>query len=550
MRHPKRALVVALIVVTVLIAGAYWVVRGIPLKGGIARGLEGILSGTIGLDVAFKDARLHPPGVVTIRGFSAHEKGEPPVTVEIDALRVSATPWDWKKEFDLSARGVTFKIGEHTFPKIPRIKTQLRAQAGGVAWDEIEVFLPLFGLPAHGVFSSGYLKTTARPGEPRLVEYKTDIELEIRAFGVQAHLAGDELSAELKGRVGYGSDDMVPLACSLGFGDGVLWIDPFRLGTGPELEVRFDMNSQHITVSKTDGAVKADIALDLAHDRLDGEILLEHWMLGQTDLVSRNEVAIEWGPDEEGASMIRGKLDIPDLVVNLRPVDPLHLVFELEPSMLILNRLTWGESYQAKGTLDLKTQDLYLVVELDEVPLRSRQRGLDSSVMDPTGLVDGTVVAKGPLGFPQVEGDIVVSNGRHPKLGPFDSMNIHFKGAGSRWELYDSSIYKETGSFLLTGHIGLDSEGLYKHFEVHGHEGVIVLGGWDVSGSDENAIVGDKELGDRFKVNFKAYLEEASGARDERDEFGVEYNFSKEDSLMMRMRGEEQLMGLQRKKRF
>jgi len=244
LKHPKRTLFLAVFCVAVWIAGVYWAVRGVPINGRNAQVFEGWLSSKLGIEVSFQDAWFHPPTVVTFRKLAIHEFGKPPVTIEMDALRLSAVPWNLKDGIDLEAKGTTLYLEDKMSPTIPRLRTKLQRLPNGIAWDEAQFYLSVFGQPTHGVLSSGFLKNTASAGEVSLLEYKTDIELTIRSFGVWARIIGNELAAEVVGRLGYGPGDASPLSASLAFAEGKIWVDPIRLGSGPELEAALDLSAK------------------------------------------------------------------------------------------------------------------------------------------------------------------------------------------------------------------------------------------------------------------------------------------------------------------
>ncbi|MBI2871102.1 MAG: hypothetical protein HYY14_05255 [Candidatus Omnitrophica bacterium] len=549
MRRLRRALLVVVFVVSATTALAYWMVRGIPLTGRLEGWVKTRLSRALGVEVSFDQVLYHPPGVLTLANLSVTHAGEPGLAFSAEAARLSAQPLDMQKGIQFDLRGVTVGMGEVTSPRVPRARARIVPQGGGVSWQNAEAFFPMFGQPARFASPSGFVKLAAEAQGAWLFEYQTECELQVRSLALWTKVMGNERAAELVGRLGSGPGDARELAATLEFGDGKAWIDPLRLGDWQGLECELDFRSSTLTFSKADGGLRVSTRFHLAEDKLDGEIHLNHWMLARLDIVSRSEFSLDWSPATNPHHSIRGEMRSPSLVVNLKPVDPLSCDFVWGPEGLVISRASWGDEFGAQGRVDVEKQELDFSIALLDADLDHLTFGLEEFEGERQGRATGTVTVKGPARLPEVEGDIVVKDGKRTDLGPFDSINLHMRGRGARWDLYDSTIYKETGSFLLTGWMGFDSSGLVKHLDVHGHEGVMVLSGWDVTGDDRMVEAG-KEIGDRFKVGLKAYLDEDSMARDERDEFAVEYGLSDRSSVEMRLRGEDQVLGVKQKKRF
>jgi hypothetical protein len=542
--------------VAMLMAAAYWMVRGIPITGRVAEALEHVLSDAFDWEVELKSARYHVPGVVMVTGLhikERQEEGEEPegrgAWVAMKALRLRGKPWKWKQGIDMDVHGLVISWGDVRTPRIPIARARVIPEPGGLAWKDVEIFLPIAGQPGQISLPSGFVKREDSLDSPGAVEFQTDMELSVQQFGMRAQMIGNGHSAQLVGQVGFSEDGAHPLHCEFKYGEGNIWIDPIQFDGVGDLEAHVDLKTSTLFLSRVDGAVDGKFRLDLPNDLLQGEFQLQHWTLGQWNIVSRTEFDLAWSSGDP-LYPIRGQVTISDLVMNLKPVDPIAFSFHMNPEKMSISEARWGEKYRAQGLLDFDLKEMDLDIDIQEGGMGDWQFTGPAASTEFAGTVNGELSIKGPWEYPEVEGDIIVSNGRLLKLGPFESMNVHFEGQGWRWQLKESTIYKETGSFLLTGHIDLERDDIFKHIEVEGHEGVMVLDGMDIASRDENMVELVKEVGGKFKVNFKTYLNEASAARIEQDEIAVEYGIGEKESLKMRLRGEEQFLGLQRKSRF
>ncbi|MEA3560404.1 MAG: hypothetical protein U9R31_01340, partial [Candidatus Omnitrophota bacterium] len=158
----------------------------------------------------------------------------------------------------------------------------------------------------------------------------------------------------------------------------------------------------------------------------------------------------------------------------------------------------------------------------------------------------------GPLANPEVKGRFESKNGFLTKLGNYDSMNVNLNGNAKFLTIHESRIYRGKGSFTVDGEINFEKKNIFEDIKVTAKSGILVWSGWEVSREKAGHEVRlGRDIGEDFRINFKTYLDEKTNSYHTGEhEVELEYMLSNEKSFKMRMKEDENFLGLEHKIKF
>ncbi len=299
---------------------------------------------------------------------------------------------------------------------------------------------------------------------------------------------------------------------------------------------------------------------ELSEERLSLTANLNHLIFGEFDLLTNLSLDANKKLANSGESEnIYGVFRSYGSVLNNKPLPELSSFFELQDKYLRLISLSLGESYDLRGIIGLSSPHTI------DLSLNFYQAALNELIdqfsfgqpADFCGLTNGFIKVTGELPRPKVEGYLASKEGHLGKLD-FLSTEINLKGRYPRIQLVDSHIWREETSFILEGDMDFSKTGacgLIDFLDIRFvPDKSIVWQGWGISRGAQDQVHASKSISDDVAITFDS-LKENNGNNsdfedDYRNELGLEYKFQGDKAIKLRLRGEEEILGLERRTRF
>ncbi|UCB56823.1 MAG: hypothetical protein JSV30_06420 [Candidatus Omnitrophota bacterium] len=260
-----------------------------------------------------------------------------------------------------------------------------------------------------------------------------------------------------------------------------------------------------------------------------------------------------------------GRLTTYGSVLNKQPFPELNASFEIQDGKLRILTCSLGDSYDLRGIIGLSAPyEANLSLNFNQAaphefisrlgPLSKGARAQLGVGGQPdfSGLVNGLIKASGPLKRPRIEGCLEVMEGHIGDLD-FASADINIKGRYPRLFVVDSRICREDGFFIMEGEMDFSNLAGQKVLDIKfkSDKGMLWQG-WDITRNSDNDVHASKSIAEDVKVTFDSFME---GTRDnlENDytnELGLECRIFGDKLLRLRLRKEEEILGVERKIRF
>lgn len=252
-----------------------------------------------------------------------------------------------------------------------------------------------------------------------------------------------------------------------------------------------------------------------------------------------------------------GKLYSSNMTLNSRALPELGLYFKLTKDTLKIYALNFGRSYSLKGFVSLKKPfDAKLYFEIQRANIRDLALILKAKRPDVvTGIMNGFFSIQGPLDNPVSKGFIT---GRSGKIGPiwYDTAEIRTEGIGPIITIKESKIKQGQAAFFMEGFIDLrdvTGSNILSGINVKSDMKTIVWDGWDITRDGSDSLKMAKDLGDKISVGFKTVAREELPPfqkRENPDEMSLEYKMNSGQSFQMKLKENEEFLGVEHKTRF
>jgi hypothetical protein len=291
---------------------------------------------------------------------------------------------------------------------------------------------------------------------------------------------------------------------------------------------------------------------------------LEHIKIGKFDLLTNLALTCSRKLDfSDQRQKLGGTLKTYGSVLNHRPFPELNSSFEIQEGKLRVLSFTLGDNYDLRGIVNLSAPynaDLSLnfhQAELNEIlhkfkpPLEEDRKISSSKQIDFSGLVNGLIKITGPLNKPEVQGYLEVQDGHLGDL-EFVSADINIKGRYPRILIVDSPIRREEDFFIMEGEIDFTASGWQNSLELKFKaEKGMLWQGWDITRRRQNQVHMSKNITDDFKVTFDMHDEIRGFADDNsQNELGLEYKVFGDKLLKLRLKKEEEVLGVEQRFKF
>lgn len=283
-----------------------------------------------------------------------------------------------------------------------------------------------------------------------------------------------------------------------------------------------------------------------------------HLQLLGHDLLTNLVVMGNWSTDESKTFL--GYVASSGTIIDYSPVDELELVFQIFEKSFTLNSLKFGNSYEIAGNIGLSEPypvDLSLTItraKASDLLIFAKNKIEKETV---TGQFNGRFEVNGPLNDLETKGHLESRDGNIGTI-KYETANINFKGRGSVIYLDSSRVFlAQEGKYLaLDGFIDLAKIGsgdLLQDLKIYSDEKTILWSGWDITKRpEETKLSFQKEVGNEFKVGFSTFINDEieDDFKADKDAVELQYNISQNRSLKLKLKENEEIIGMEHKFEF
>ncbi len=303
---------------------------------------------------------------------------------------------------------------------------------------------------------------------------------------------------------------------------------------------------------------------ELTKEQLTLTANLEHLQIKNFDILTNLTLSLDKGIDLQDKTLkFSGTLKTYGSVLNNRPFPELNSSFEIRDSQLRILTCSLGDNYNLRGIIDLNSPfhaDLSLnfyQAALNELLLQLTQPAYSGEITSPeefdfSGLLNGLIKISGPLGRPDIEGYLEAEHGHIGDLD-FVSADINIKGHYPKIFIVNSRICREEDYFIMEGK--MDFANLEKQdfldLKFKANKAVFWQG-WDITRGRDNQVHMSKNIADDFKITFDTFVDDETRTYDDdyANELGLEYEILGDKVLKLRLRKEEEILGVERRVKF
>lgn len=374
----------------------------------------------------------------------------------------------------------------------------------------------------------------------------------------------DSLSEPLViGAFNFGEDKKLDFSGKLSAGQsGVLNFKNFLINNTYILNANVDLprRSGYLTLQDQNKNDILETTLALYSDfSFLSQSKVNHLQLFGHDLLTNLVAMGNWSSD--GPKTFMGYMATSGTIIDYNPVNELEVSFQLSEQTFTLSSLKFGHSYEILGNLDLSRPyplNLNLTITRAQVSdlLIFAKNKIDKDIV--SGELNGGVEITGSwLNGLETKGRLEGQNGNIGAI-KYESANINLKGRGAVIYFDDSRIFRpEEGKYLaLNGFIDLGklgSSNLLHDLKISSDEKTIIWSGWDITKKpEETKLSFQKSVGHEFKVGFSGFINNEMEDDLKKDKSAVElqYNLSQNRSLKLKLKENEEIIGMEHKIEF
>ena len=250
---------------------------------------------------------------------------------------------------------------------------------------------------------------------------------------------------------------------------------------------------------------------------------------------------------------VKVKLKTRHLFVNEEPLGNVAGNFSWSGRKLLIDYFNWENALFLSGTVWLShpyPTESKLRFHLDVNHLHRILRTLDSKELPRR--TEGEIFLSGPIGKVHLRGHVVAEEGKIKEMA-YQRLASSFHG---NWPIVpvESRIERSfpEGSYVaVRGLVDMNllgKKGFYKNMTLEGADAVTWSGLSLQAPGDETLVLGKSNK--TTSVSLKTFLDKGFSNEDNQGEFELEYKLRKQKSLKLRMKGEEEFLGLENKLSF
>ena len=294
---------------------------------------------------------------------------------------------------------------------------------------------------------------------------------------------------------------------------------------------------------------------ELSEDHLCLTTNLEHLKIENFDVLSNLNLTLNKRlKPQDGTQNVSGSFKTYGSVINKRPFPELSSSFEIRDGRLRILSFSLGDNYNLRGIVNLSAPfDADLSLNFYQaVPSELIAQFSFPEQPNFSGLFNGLIKITGQLCQPKVEGYLEVNQGRIGELN-FVSADINIKGRYPKISIVDSRICREDDSFIMEAEVDFSELGQQDSLSLRlKPDKGIFWQGWDITRLRENQLHMSKSISDGVKVTFDTFMEDDSENYQDNyiNELGLEYRIFGDKLLKLRLRKEEEILGVERRIKF
>ncbi|MFA4991974.1 MAG: hypothetical protein WC569_05290 [Candidatus Omnitrophota bacterium] len=252
-----------------------------------------------------------------------------------------------------------------------------------------------------------------------------------------------------------------------------------------------------------------------------------------------------------------GKLVSDNMTLNSQPLMDFNMSFRVDEEELEIYSLRFGRAYALRGKIGLKEPletDLCFEIQMANI----RDIAVMAKAKNPDvvlGIMNGAFNIKGPLKNLSCVGSL---GGRRGRIGPigYDVADIRFEGIGPIISIVNSSVKQGNGTFTIEGYIDTRNAlkgNIFDGIIVKSDMKTVVWNGWDITESAAGELSMIRDVGNGVAVKFKTMAREPLPTYYEREnpeEVSLEYQLGSKKSFKMKLKENEEFLGVEHKTKF
>jgi hypothetical protein len=284
---------------------------------------------------------------------------------------------------------------------------------------------------------------------------------------------------------------------------------------------------------------------------------IDHLEINKQDVVSLIESEVKVNKTQENKfKNIEGNIKTNILILNYTPVENIKGSFIWSGGFLKINELSMGDNFLIRGTVSYNAQEsVDLNAEINNLKIEdlSRFKAASRDFVF-SGTVNSTIDIKGDLRKPKISVRLATSGGRLQDI-QFKPTNLLLYGTYPILTVTEGRINREEGYLALDGFIDLRKIKIGRAMEdlvIKSEKETMVWRGWDVVRKEADSEIRLKRaVGDDISLLYKTHIEDGrSSLKRNRDELELKYGISEKRSFKLRLRENEEFIGLENKIKF
>jgi len=342
------------------------------------------------------------------------------------------------------------------------------------------------------------------------------------------------------------------------------WMKEWAVTRKENIVIRFE----NMTLILGDGKrVLRGINISYENSRFEAEIPLSHMAMGALDVSSVFKVEGNFKSNFVGLNdAVKGEIHTEGTVINWKPLpreSRFDFVFSKDFFEILSSDFLGG--IEILGKIDFtKDYDIDMSVKAKDFSVANTELFFNAASHPETPLrMDLDLSFRGNPWAPSVNGRARIYGGKIGRLS-FKAMDVHVTGVYPTLQLEDSGILLDDGVTMHFADKVLEAKDLFKgktyeELVAEAQQDTVVWGDWEFSrpkAADEGSdSLAHKGFVDQSGVSLGRFGEQDRGvgpldSDKEKMEVGFEYRLRSKDSLKVKVREDEEFIGVERKLRF
>ncbi len=337
----------------------------------------------------------------------------------------------------------------------------------------------------------------------------------------------------------------------------------------PFLEGRFNLLNRIILPFRAEAVIDEGIIISFNDENQDSKVKviakflksdfdiavkLKHINFKNVDIVTELNLSGRIKTKDDSGLVVEGEISSRNSILDYKPIKELNGSYQISNDLLEILSLKMDDNLALFGQVSLKPPylvDLDLIARFDSLDEINPPLSIFEGLLTAQG-VEGEFKLVGPIKNPDVKGWLKTGSGFLKGLGDYQKMSLNLKGKGKILKVIDSKFYHEEGSLTIDGEIDLANENIFDDLKPGMDGGMLVWKDWKVTGDKKSSEVKlSKDIGDEFRINFKAYLNDETGlSNNDNSQIELEYELDDSESIKMQIKKDESFLAVERSFQF